>query len=253
MTTTTIISVLAALVLAPAPAAALAHEGTTERGEGGGRVSVSAQASAKAGASASSSVRVETEGEGELEIEEASSSDNVGTSSESRGKSTEARSSAGVNASTNAPRGEGKSGEHNDVGEQHRSEVANIVHKLLLDAERDGGIGAEVRAVAMAQASSSGRAAKAAATLDGESGFKKFFLGPSYTNLGELRSSVVTTENSIERLTRARDRATDAAVKADLDAQIAALTDIASSTRAYVEEHASGFSLFGWLMRLVGV
>lgn len=180
----------------------------------------------------------------------ASSTDEVASSTESQGKGPRAASST---ASTTWVRGEGASGSRNDTGEARRSDIANIVHELLATASADAGIGQELRSIASSQASSSLDASEAVVTLDAESGWKVFLLGPDYKSLGALRSSLVTTENSITRLERAKGRATSPATVESLDTQIAALKDVASSTQAYIASHSGGFSLFGWLVRLVGI
>jgi len=215
-----------ALALAPLASAREAGNGVAMSGD----VRVGASTTVEMGARASSTMR-ENDDDG----------DDAATSSARRGEN-EGSASRGV-ATSSATRGE---------GEAHRSAVADIVRKLLLDADRDGGIGAEVRAIASLQASSSENSAKAMDTLGNEGGFKKFLLGPDFKSLGDLRSTMMTTQNSIERLTRARDRATSASVRADLDVQITALKGVASSTDAFVKSHQGGFSLFGWLVRLIG-
>lgn len=140
-----------------------------------------------------------------------------------------------------------------DVGEQHRSLVADVVARLhdIADKEnRHDGIGEEVRIVAEEQASTSEQSANAIHDLDSEGFLKKLFLGPDYKNIGQLRSSIATTQNHIERLQRALASTTDPTVKADLQIQIDALSNIASSTNAFVDAHEHVFSFFGWFFRL---
>ena len=137
-----------------------------------------------------------------------------------------------------------------EEGLAHRSAVANVVQNLLSLAERAGGIGEEVRVVAQEQASTSVQSAEAMDTLDHESAVKVFFFGPDARSVGEIRSSLATTESGISRLTRAMDATSDASVKAELAAQIQVLEDEASSTETYLSAHEDVFSLFGWFTRL---
>ena len=163
--------------------------------------------------------------------------DDSATSSRNRGP--------GKNASSTEDR---EDNEGRGKGEEHRSEVANFVHDLLELAGRDGGIGAEVREVARAQASTSDEAADDIDNLENENFFKKLFLGPDFKSLGRLRSTLVVTENHINRLEKAKERASTTTV-ALLDEQINALEDIASSTESFLKEHESTFSFFGWFVK----
>ncbi len=144
--------------------------------------------------------------------------------------------------------------EDKDEAEHHRSRVSAVVAHLhdIADHEDDhDGIGEDVRMVAQEQASSSEASVAAMHDLDSESFFKKLILGPNYKNIGHLRSSIVTTQNHIDRLERALASSTDAAVKTDLQAQIDTLEDVASSTQAFVQSHENVLSFLGWFFRLL--
>ena len=69
-------------------------------------------------------------------------------------------------------------------------------------------------------------------------------------NIGALRSEVVTTQNSIDRLTKAKERAIDDSVKADLDTQIKALEETNTNALNFIKTNESKFSVFGWFVRL---
>ena len=153
-------------------------------------------------------------------------------------------SSVRANASTTGR------GESTGQGEEHRSGIAAQVEALLSVADRDGGIGKEVSVVAHEVASTSQSTEAAKAEVESRPGWLTFLFGSDYGNLGTLRSDIVKTHNQIERLSAARDRTTDASVKAELAVEIAALQASASTTATFVSENESQFSLFGWLVRL---
>lgn len=136
------------------------------------------------------------------------------------------------------------------MSEQHRSSVANVVQDLTSLAGKDQNIGEDVSAVAKEQEVSNERATEAMQVVEARGGFKTFLIGTDYKNIGALRSEIVTTQNSIDRLTKAKDRATDDSVKADLNAQIQALQETSSSTLSFIQTNESKFSLFGWFVRL---
>lgn len=132
----------------------------------------------------------------------------------------------------------------------NRSGVAAYVQSLLAVADRDGGIGEEVRIVAREYASSSDRVIEAKAEVEGRPGWLTFIIGTDYGNLGKLRSELATTQNHIARLENAMNRSTDATVQAELAAQIDALETQASTTAKFVVENESKFSVLGWFFRI---
>ena len=136
------------------------------------------------------------------------------------------------------------------MSEQHKSNVANVVQDLKNLADRDFQIGTEIRTVAKEQEQSNSSSTKAMQEIEKRGGFKTFLIGTNYKNIGVLRSEVVTTQNSIDRLTKAMERATDGSVKADLNAQIKALEEINTNATNFIQENESKFSLFGWFIKL---
>lgn len=128
--------------------------------------------------------------------------------------------------------------------------VSASVQALLKVADRDDDIGEEVRDIAHEYASSTKRSDEDKQNVEDRSALVTLLIGADYKNLGALRSEIATTQNAINRLTKARDRATDASVKAALTVQIQTLTASASSTEAYVKAHEDVFSIFGWFFKL---
>lgn len=137
-----------------------------------------------------------------------------------------------------------------EMSQEHKDKVASVVEELKELAGKDQNIGEEVRVVAKEQEESNERATDAMEKVEARGEFKTFLIGTDYKNIGALRSEVVTTENHIDRLTKAMDRATSEEVKADLDAQIVELEEVNTSATVFIEENEDNFSLFGWLVRL---
>ncbi|MBU2110005.1 hypothetical protein KKB71_03615 [Patescibacteria group bacterium] len=137
-----------------------------------------------------------------------------------------------------------------EMSQQHKSKVSNVVQELKDLAGKDQNIGEEVRVVAQEQEELNERATNAMEKVEARGGFKTFLIGTDYKNIGALRSEVVTTQNHIDRLTKAKERATDDSIKADLDAQIQALEEANTSALNFIQTNESKFSLFGWFVRL---
>lgn len=132
----------------------------------------------------------------------------------------------------------------------HQSAVSAAVLKLTEVAGKDRNIGAEIRLIAKEQATSSAKTADAMQTIEQRNGFKTFLIGTDYKNIGALRSEIVTTENHIERLIKARDKATSAAVKAEIDAQIKVLQDDKTKVDAFMKTNENKLNLLGWVVKL---
>ena len=143
-----------------------------------------------------------------------------------------------------------KMGGDNATSTMRRSAMATMVLRLNAVANRDFGIGAEVRAIAAEQASSSERAIEAQEKAEARNALVTLLFGADYKNLGRLRSEIATTDNSIRRLTAAMNRSTDATVRTELQSQIDVLETQKEETAEFVTTNESKFSIFGWFVKL---
>ena len=150
--------------------------------------------------------------------------------------------------------GDGDEGMDDDMDEMmsegHRSDVAEAVLKLLELAGKDRNIGEEIREIAKEESESSERADEAIKTLETRGKFKTFLFGTDYKNIGALRSEMVRSDNNIDRLSKAKERVLDPAVKAELDVQIAALQKANDDAESFIKANEDKFSVFGWLVKL---
>lgn len=136
------------------------------------------------------------------------------------------------------------------TADNHRSTVATFVQSLLAVADREGGIGQQVREIAQQQNDTKDRAADLISAVEGRSKIKTFFIGTSYKNTGELRSQMVQTKNQIDQLKKLADKAENDQDKAELQAQIRTLEQEQSNIDAFIAENENKFSLFGWAVKL---
>lgn len=86
--------------------------------------------------------------------------------------------------------------------------------------------------------------------VEAVSPFKKLIVGPDYKNLGQLRSSIAHTQNTIRKLTKVAGT-TDAETNPELTSSLAALELEKARLYGVVTAEESRFSLFGWLNRLL--
>lgn len=137
-----------------------------------------------------------------------------------------------------------------DVFAHRNTGIANELNKI---ADRVDNVGKELREIAKEQNDSEEKVAEAFETVENRSGFKTFFLGTDYKNLGTLRSALVTTDNHINRLTRAKELGINSRTVADLDEQIALLQTEKSEIEDFIKENEERFSLFGWFVKLFNI
>lgn len=136
---------------------------------------------------------------------------------------------------------------HSSMGDSHRSAVSTFVQNLLKVADREEGIGAEVKTIAQQQNDSEKTTTEAIVKVENRSGFKTFFVGSDYKNLGVLRSHIVITANQIDQLKKLLDRTIDSADKIELQAQIQVLEQMQVKINAFISKNENKFSLFGWM------
>ncbi|MDP4007817.1 MAG: hypothetical protein Q8P68_01365 [Candidatus Peregrinibacteria bacterium] len=136
------------------------------------------------------------------------------------------------------------------TAESHRSAVASFVQSLLAVADREGGIGAQVKVVAQQQKDSQEAVAGEINAVENRSPLKTFFLGTDYKNVGALRSEMVKTRNDIAQLTRLAAKAENPEDKTALETQIQSLEQEAKKIDTFITDNESQFSLFGWAVKL---
>ena len=134
--------------------------------------------------------------------------------------------------------------------EQHRSAVANFVQSLLQVADREGGIGQQVRVIAQQQNQSASTTIQAMEKVQTRSKIKTFFFGSDYKNLGTLRSEMVQTRNRLEQLDRLIENVQDEGDKTEIQNQIQTLEQEQIKIESFIKSEEGKFSLFGWLIKL---
>lgn len=139
---------------------------------------------------------------------------------------------------------------NNDQGkltsESHRSVVATFVHSLKDLADRDGGIGEQVREIARSQNDSATTTLNAMKKVEDRGGFRTFLFGTDYKNIGMIRSEIATTSNNIAKLKSILEKMGTTSDQADLSYQIKTLEAQQSKLEDFVTSREKTFSLFGW-------
>ncbi len=140
--------------------------------------------------------------------------------------------------------------EDEEVAKEYKNEVAQFVHNLKTIGEIEGGIGQQVRVVAQAQNDSEDEVENSINNVNDRSGFVKFLIGPKYGSIAEIKTAIVENQTRVRVLTDLMNQITDPAVKLVLQDQVKMLTQQNANLQKFVTDSESGFSMFGWLMRL---
>ncbi len=143
--------------------------------------------------------------------------------------------------------------EKNEVGEEHRSIVATFVHSLLNVADREWGIGEQVRVIARAQSSSSASTSEAIAKVESKDKLAIFLFGNDYKSLNKIRNEIKKTEKRItdlENMIASTSTVLLDSDKVELQSQLAILKTNEVNLEGYVTAHEDQFSVFGWFTRL---
>ena len=143
-----------------------------------------------------------------------------------------------------------KNNKGNLNAESHRSTVATFVQSLLAVADRESGIGQELRVIAKEQNDTKNRASDLINAVENRNEVKTFFIGTSYKNLGELRSQMVQTRNQIEQLKQLANKAENEGDKTELQSQIQVLEQEQANINNFITQNESKFSLFGWAVKI---
>lgn len=164
-----------------------------------------------------------------------------------RGNATSTEKKSENSSTTKTTAQANTSSKNSGVGEEHRSVVANFVQSLLAIADREGGIGAQVRVIAKSQNDTASSSVSAIAKIESRGALKKFLFGTDYKNIGQLRSDMKVTQNNIQVLQNLVSGTVDVNNKMELENQIKTLEASQIKMEAFIKANESSFSLFGWI------
>jgi hypothetical protein len=143
----------------------------------------------------------------------------------------------------------GKSGSNPSA--QVRSEVSNVVQTLLQLADRNGGIGEQVRVIAQNQNQNQIKLQQSAESLQDRGGFLKFLVGPNYGELKNAQAALEQNKEQIKQLNQIRTQLSNEGDQQQLADQIKVLEQANQQVEITLTNAQGGFSLFGWLSRLI--
>lgn len=135
--------------------------------------------------------------------------------------------------------------------EQRRSEVANAVQAMLQIADREGGIGQQVRTIAQTQTQNQTKLEQNIDKIQSRSKISGFFVGPNYGEIKDAQKTLEQNKEQIKQLYQIRTQLSNEGDQQQLTEQIRVLEQADQEIETLLDDAQKGFSLFGWLNKLI--
>ncbi len=140
--------------------------------------------------------------------------------------------------------------ENSALAEKRRSQVANAVQEILQIAERNGGIGQQVKTIAQTQIQNQEKLEASLQKIQSRSGFTKFFIGPNYSEINNAKKILEQNREQIKQLNQVKNQLVNQGDVQNLTLQIQTLEQANLEIENSLLTAQKGFSLFGWVFRL---
>ncbi len=206
----------------------------------GSQLQTANEVQAQAGATGQSSSQAQPAGvqaQGQAQVEQQSQIANQGEGNRLENRTQET-----------APAGESKGVQ---TSEQRRSSVAAAVQQLLQLAERNEGIGQQVRIIAQEQTQNREQVEASLEKIQSRSGLVRLLIGPNFGEIKNAQALLERNRERIQQLSGVMDQLADEAEQMQLREQIQTLeqADLEIENSLGAEQH--GFSLLGWFFKLL--
>jgi len=137
------------------------------------------------------------------------------------------------------------------TSEQRRSQVATAVQVMLQIADRNGGIGQQVRTIAQNQNQNQAKLEQNIEKIQNRGEFAKFFIGANYGEIKDAKKTLEQNKEQIKQMNQLRTQLSNQGDQQQLLEQIKILEQSNQEIETLIEDAQGGFSLFGWLNRIV--
>ena len=134
---------------------------------------------------------------------------------------------------------------------QKRSMVANAVQSMLQLADRNGGIGQQVKVIAQSQNQNQVKLEKSIEKIESRGGIAKFFVGPNYGEIKASQETVNQNKEQIRQLNQVKTQLSNEGDQQQLTEQIKVLEQANQEIETLLLNAQEGVSLFGWLNKLI--
>lgn len=134
---------------------------------------------------------------------------------------------------------------------QKKSQVASAVQEMLKIADRNGGIGQQVRIIAQNQNQNQENLGKNVENIQSRGGFMKLLVGPDYGQIKDSQKILEQNKEQIRQLNQIKTKLSNEEDEQQLQQQIMILEQANQEIASELEKTQTGFSLFGWLNKIV--
>jgi hypothetical protein len=142
---------------------------------------------------------------------------------------------------------QGKSNSSANPSVQKRSQVANAVQEMLQIADRNSGIGQQVRVIAQNQ----NKLSQNVENIQSRGMLVKFMVGPNYGEIEDAQKTLEQNKEQLRQLNQIRTQLSNQDDQELLTKQISILEQANLEIENVLADSQGGFSLFGWLNKLV--
>ena len=136
------------------------------------------------------------------------------------------------------------------ISEQRKSTVANAVQEMVRVAERNGGVGQEIKTIAQTQTQNQEKLETGLQKIQNRGGFARFFIGPNYGEIKESQKLLEQNKEQIQKLNQLRAQIIGQKDQQQIAEQIQLLGQTTQQIESTLDEAQKGFSLFGWMFKL---
>lgn len=137
-----------------------------------------------------------------------------------------------------------------DKGISRRSMVANAVQQMLQVAERNQGVGKQIRTIAQTQEKNINSLEDKMTKVQNRGRLKKFFLGPDYKNINSIEAMIVNHDQRLMELKELVPQITDEDDLKNIQEQIMIMENVSKELKNQTKDTTKGFSLFGWVYKM---
>lgn len=135
--------------------------------------------------------------------------------------------------------------------EERRSKIANAVQEMIRVSDNAETVGEQIRVMAQEQNQEYEEVEAVIENVAKRGGLARFFIGPDYSEIKKAEQYVERYQERLQKLGEEASQVTAQDLVDSLNAQIQEMEQVKTELESEIEAQKGGFSLFGWLNRLL--
>lgn len=135
------------------------------------------------------------------------------------------------------------------AGAQKKSGVANAVQAMLQIAERNDGIGKQIRTIAQDQNHNQEKLEASVRKAQSRNGLVKFFIGADYGEINDAKKILEQNRQQIQQLNEIKNQLVNQGESQNLAEQIKILEQMDLQKETELNAAQKGFSMLGWMFK----